>query len=105
MANILLSKQGSTTILTVGEKWVYNFVKWCDEFKTRYSQQYNYQRAKCEDPKIIEKWFNSLQIIIMQHGVTQEDIYNFNETSFTIGLIATTKIVTKAEMISKLFLI
>lgn len=29
-----------------------------------------------------------------------EDIYNFNKTGFIIGLVATTKIVTRAEMLS-----
>ena len=31
----------------------------------------------------------------MQHGVAYEDIYNFDETGFAMGLIATAKVVTR----------
>ena len=51
MANLLLTKRGSTSIQTVGEKWVYNFVQRTPELKSRFSRRYNYQRAKQEDPK------------------------------------------------------
>ena len=41
----------------------------------------------------------------MQHGITLEDIYNFDETGFAMGLVATAKVVTRAEMLSRPFLI
>ena len=105
MANILLSKRGSTTTQTVSEKWVYNFINRHDEIKTRFSRRYNHKRAKCEDPKIIQEWFDRIQITIMQHGIAYEDIYNFDETGFAMGLVATAKVVTRAEMTSQPFLI
>jgi hypothetical protein len=37
----------------------------------------------------------------MQHGIAMEDIYNFNETSFAIGLVATTQVVTRANYYGK----
>lgn len=39
----------------------------------------------------------------MQHGIALEDIYNFDETEYAMCLIATTKLVTRTEMVSKLF--
>jgi hypothetical protein len=41
----------------------------------------------------------------MQYGISHEDIYNFNETGFAMGLIATTKVVTRANMPRKPHLI
>ncbi|BDD61273.1 hypothetical protein MAP00_009287 [Monascus purpureus] len=105
MANIILSKRGTTPIQTFGVNWVYNLVKRHDELKTIYSQRYNHQRAKCEDPKIIREWFDRVQITIMQHGIVQEDIYNFDETGFAMGLVATAEVVTRAEMVGKPFLV
>jgi hypothetical protein len=105
MANILLMKRGSTTTQTVGEKWVYNFINRHEEIKTRFSRRYNHQRAKCEDPKIILEWFNRVQITMMQHGIAPEDMYNFDETGFAMGLVATAKVVTRAEMLGRPFLI
>ena len=34
----------------------------------------------------------------MQHGIAYEDVYNFDETGYAMGLIDTTKVVTKADM-------
>ena len=33
----------------------------------------------------------------MEHGILRDDIYNFDETGFAMGLIATAKVVTRAE--------
>ncbi|ODM14985.1 hypothetical protein SI65_09480 [Aspergillus cristatus] len=41
----------------------------------------------------------------MQHGIAFEDIYNFDETGFAMGLVATAKVVTRAEMTGKPFLV
>ena len=105
MANILLSKRGDTNIQTVGVNWATNFIKRHDELKARFSRRYNHQRAKCEDPNIIKEWFSRVQITIMQHGIAFEDIYNFDETSFAMGLVATAKVVTRAEMTGRPFLV
>jgi hypothetical protein len=42
---------------------------------------------------------------MMQHRIAPEDIYNFDETGFAMGLVATTKVVTRAEMLGRPFLI
>lgn len=36
----------------------------------------------------------------MQYGIVPKDIYNFDKTSFIIGLVATTKVVIRAKMLS-----
>ncbi|OGE47182.1 hypothetical protein PENARI_c057G04216 [Penicillium arizonense] len=97
MANLLLAARGSTPTTSVGQNWVANFVKRHPELSSRFSRRYDYQRAKCEDPKIIYEWFNLVQKTILQYGIDPDDIYNFDETGFAMGLIATAKIVTRAE--------
>jgi hypothetical protein len=37
---------------------------------------------------------------MMQHGIALEDIYNFDETGFAMGLVATTKVVIRAKILS-----
>lgn len=98
MANILLSERSPAgTQLHVGKNWVSTFINRHEELKTRYSRRYNYQRAKCEDQKVISEWFNRVQSTIQQYGILEDDIYNFDETGFAMGLIATAKVVTGAE--------
>jgi len=102
MANILLSKHGDTNIKTVGVNWATNFIR----ARTQFSRPYNNQRAKYEDPQIIKEWFDRVQITIMQHGIALEDIYNFvDETGYAMGLVATAKVVTRAEMIGQPFIV
>jgi hypothetical protein len=101
MADILLAARGTRPIQTVGINWASKFIRRRDELKTRYIRRYDYRRAKCEDPKIIREWFNRVQITIMQHGIAQEDIYNFDETGFAMGLVATAQVVTRADYYGK----
>ncbi|EKV11594.1 hypothetical protein PDIG_49500 [Penicillium digitatum PHI26] len=97
MADHLLQKRGTTPVLSVGEKWVYNFVKRHPLLSPRFSKRYNYERAKCEDPKIIGEWFDLVQKTILQFGIDPDDIYNFDETGFAMGLTVTAKVITRSE--------
>src|SRR6201989_2954275 len=41
----------------VGVNWASNFVKRRPELITRFTRKYDYQRAQCEDPDVINAWF------------------------------------------------
>lgn len=68
-----------------------------DDLKARYNRKYDYQRAKCEDPTIIRGWFSLVRNTIAKYSIVDEDIYNFDETGFQIGVITTAKVITRAE--------
>jgi hypothetical protein len=97
MANLLLQKRSRDNTLTVGKNWVYNFVQRHDSLESKYTRKYDYQRAKCEDPTIIRDWFRLVQNTIAKYGILDEDIYNFDETGFQMGVISTAKVITGAE--------
>jgi hypothetical protein len=97
MADLLLQKRGTTPVLSVGENWVTKFVQRHPLLSSRFSKRYNYERAKCEDPKIIREWFNLVQKTIFQFGIDPDNIYNFDETGFAMGLIATARVITRSE--------
>jgi hypothetical protein len=104
MANILLHEEDSTA-QPIGKNWVSSFIKRHDEVKSRFARRYNYSRAKCEDPRTIKAWFKQLEEVRKQWGIQDEDIFNFDETGFAMGLISTTKVVTRASMPGKPHLI
>jgi hypothetical protein len=83
MANILLAERGGGV---VGSKWVYNYTNRHDELKSRYSRRYNYERAKCEDPRVIKPWFDLVRRTIDENGIQPEDIYNFMKLASQWGL-------------------
>jgi hypothetical protein len=97
MANILLAARGNQPPTTVGENWPSSFINRRPELRTRFSRRYDYQRALNEDPKSLRQWFATVQQIIDEKGIQPEDIYNFGETGFAMGLISTQKVVTRAE--------
>jgi hypothetical protein len=101
MADLLLAARGSTPPLSVGENWVTKFVKRHPILSSRFSRGYTYARAKCEDTRIISEWFSLVQKTVTSYGIDPDDIYNFDETGFAMGLIATAKVITRKEFYSR----
>ncbi|KAI9041725.1 Transposase [Aspergillus affinis] len=80
MANILLQGEKSTQYKPIDKNWVTLFVKRRPEIEARFKTR-------------------------MQYGILDEDIFNFDETGFAMGVIATTKVVTRSNMPGKPHLI
>ena len=94
MANVIAEARDASR---VGTRWASTFVKRQPDLRTRLSRVYDYQRALCEDPEKIAGWFGLLQNIKAKYGIQDEDIYNFDETGFMMGQIASTIVVTGAD--------
>jgi DNA-binding Lrp family transcriptional regulator len=94
MANRLLADRDA---LPVGKRWAHNFVRRQEKLKTRFFRKYDYQRAKCEDPAVIRDWFRLVANVIAKYGIRSDDIYNFDETGFLMGMIASGMVVTGSE--------
>ena len=62
LAQLLLSACIPSAI--IGKNWVNCFVKCHLGLISKYTRKYDYQRAKCEDPKLIKSWFTCVQKII-----------------------------------------
>src|SRR5450432_312168 len=98
IANLLLEKRSNSGPNSqVSRNWVYNFVQRHQALQTRYNCKYDYQRAKCKDPKVIRDWFRLVENIIAKYGIEEQDIYNFDETGFQMGVISTVKVISSAE--------
>ncbi|KAJ3454583.1 hypothetical protein MRS44_013183 [Fusarium solani] len=97
MANRLLADRDASP---VGKRWASNFVRRHPKLKTRFFRKYDYQRAKCEDTAIIRNWFRLVENTIAKYGIQLADIYNFDETGFMMGLIASGMVVTVIQAIN-----
>ena len=86
MAQILLREQNCDSTATLGVNWVSTFVKCHPELRTRYNRHISYQRAKQEDPRVIKDWLDTVYAAIQEHGIHEDDIWNFDETGFAMGL-------------------
>ncbi|RKK10678.1 hypothetical protein BFJ66_g14706 [Fusarium oxysporum f. sp. cepae] len=94
MANSQLADRDASP---VGKRWAHNFIKRQPELKIRLFRRYDYQRAKCEDPTIIRGWFRLVQNTIAKYGIRLDDIWNFDETGFMMGVIASGMVATGSE--------
>ena len=85
LAQLLLSAQmkpSKSEKATIGELWVNHFIKHHPELKSKYTCPYDYQCAKCEDPELIKSWFKCVQKTIQKYNISEQDIYNIDETGF-----------------------
>lgn len=70
----------------VGKNWASYFVRRRPELRTRFSRKNDYRRARCEDLKVIDEWFRLVQETRTKYGIVDDDIYNFDETGFMMGV-------------------
>jgi len=102
MADALLAGRGQNPPpLPVGKCWVTRFVKSQPTLQTKWNRKFHSQRAKCEDPVRISAWFKLVEDTRQTWGILHEDVYNFDETGFMMGVAATSKVVTSADTIGR----
>ena len=95
IANLLLQQREPSK--EVGLNWLTRWLRCHNELVAKYLRKYDYQRAKCEDSEVLGKCFELVQATILKYRIITEDIYNFDETGFQIGVITTTKVLTQAK--------
>jgi hypothetical protein len=94
MANLLLAERGQKP---VGKNWAQTFVKRQPELRTRFNRVYDFQRALCEDPGLIDAWFKLVHNMRAKYGIQDCDFYNFDETGFMMGVICASMVVTRSD--------
>jgi hypothetical protein len=94
MANKLRGQRG---MAQVGPNRTSRFIKRTPELKARFSRKYDYKRALCKDPEVIQGWFSLVRNTIAKYRIQDDDIYNFDKTGFQMGIASTTKVITATE--------
>ncbi|KAL1957219.1 hypothetical protein VTO42DRAFT_6253 [Malbranchea cinnamomea] len=97
MANLLIEKRGNGNSEPIGPNWVTRFIKRHPEIKSKFARKFNYKRTLCENPKIIEGWFNLVRDVTDKYRILPEDVYNMDEVGFAMGMIPTCMVVTNSE--------
>jgi hypothetical protein len=94
IADKFLADRGSRR---VGVNWPATFVRRVPELKSRVNRRYDYQRALNEDPQVIKNWFRLVANVKAKYGIVDEDIYNFDEAGFQMGVIGSSMVITGSE--------
>src|SRR5450432_95818 len=94
MANYLLDARRAKHVRKL---WAHRFVARRPELKTRFNCVYDFQRALCEDPKLINAWFRLVENMKAKYSILDCDLYNFDETGFIMGVICAVMVVTRTD--------
>ena len=94
IADKLLATRGGTP---TGKNWPARFVGRTEELKMAFNRAKDQQRILQEDPEVISAWFGLVRDTIAKYGVNPDDIHNFDETGFQMGIIGSMKVVTGSE--------
>jgi hypothetical protein len=71
---------------TVGPKWLHRWLQRHPQYKKRWFRAIELDRKHAEDRQLLRQWFKELEDVILKYGITPEDIQNFDETGFQIGI-------------------
>ena len=71
---------------TIGGHWLNRFFQRHPEYRIRKRRAIDLDRKRAHEPATIQAWFEKLKATIDTYGITEEDIYNFDETGFNIGV-------------------
>ena len=69
MANLFLEKRDGGR---VGKLWTARFIT-RQKLKTRLNRVYDFQRAACEDPELINAWFKLVNNMKTKYGIADSD--------------------------------
>jgi hypothetical protein len=94
MADKVLGVRGGEP---VGKKWAARFIMCSNALKMAFNWAKDRQRILQEDPEVIGAWFKLVEETKAKWGAHNEDIHNFDETGFQIGVIGSMKVVTGSE--------
>ena len=66
MASLLLAARSTRR---VGKQWAYRVVNRQPKLRTHFTRVYDFQRALCEDTKLIQTWFHLVSNMRTKYGV------------------------------------
>ena len=97
VANMANSLRAERNMGQVGTNWPSTFIKRRPELEVKFNRKYDYKRALCENPEVIQGWFGLVANIKSKYGIQDEDTFNFDEAGFMMGQISTGAVVTALE--------
>jgi len=77
----------------IGEQWLKWFMSRHPELDLLIAEQIEAARILDTSRPILEKWFNDFRSVIDEFDIQQCDIYNMDETGFSIGSIKATRVI------------
>jgi hypothetical protein len=78
---------------SIGEQWVSRFLGRHSQLASIMPEQIDAARVKETSYEVLQKWFTELKSIIDEHQIQPQDIYNMDETGYSVGYIKATRVI------------
>jgi hypothetical protein len=78
-----------------GPKWLKRWLQRHPEYRVRRRKALDIERLRAQDKSLVQEWFTNYENMIQERGILPEDLYNFDETGFRIGVGTDQWIVTR----------
>jgi hypothetical protein len=75
----------------VGKHWAERFMTRSDQLNIAFNRAKDRQKMLQEDPEIISAWFKLVKDTKAKYGIHDDDVHNFDETGFQMGVIGSIK--------------
>jgi hypothetical protein len=98
VANFLFRKaydDPDTEPSIISKFWTIRFLTRNPKLNIRFSKFFSFDRHYAHDIEGMLKWYNRFRRICNEYGIQFQDIWNFDETGFTIDVEDMQKIVTR----------
>ena len=70
----------------VSQHWARRFRKRPPEYLVRKQRVQEIDRKNAQGPDVIQEWLQKFKVICGEHEIPPQDIYNFDESGFRIGV-------------------
>src|SRR5579859_37208 len=82
----------------LGKHWVTRFIKRHPQLKTVLGKTIEASRLRETSSEILNKWFDVYEATVKEHNIQPQNIYNMDETGFSIGTLQHCKVIINKEM-------
>ena len=83
---------------SIGKGWVKRFLRRHPELSSVTIRTIDASRIKAATPEAISHWFNELERVINEYNISPENIYNMDESGFSIGEIEASRRIIDARI-------
>src|SRR5436190_10358099 len=77
----------------IGEQWVSRFMGCYLELQTIIPRLIEAARVKDTSAEVLQYWFDSISAAIAEYNIQPENVYNMDESGFSIGIIEASKVI------------
>jgi hypothetical protein len=84
--------------LPLGQEWVARFIKRHPHLQVRLGRRIEAQRMSGVTKQVVMGWFDAYKDLVTRLHIQEQNIYNMDETGFSIGTMESTRIIVDSTL-------